>query len=629
MAGSSKRFKSFLFGILFASVTWAVSLYLYWTLTQDSNSYVTTRKPWRPSTRIMSNDVLLPYEDDEKNRIRSKSKYFSPYKNSEGLKKQLQAKLVKPITEVPVPEDLVELGMVKNLEDLRIRDEGYKFYGFNALASHNLAYNRKVPDTRHKMCKDQKYAEKLPNSSIVICFYNEQLDTLLRSVQSILDRTPNHLLHEIVLVNDFSDVGNSHEEINRRLVTQFNDNKKIILLKPDKREGLIRARMFGARHSTGQVLVFLDSHIEVNEGWLEPMLDRIATNNKSVVTPIIDIINADTFEYTASPLVRGGFNWGLHFKWESFPVGTLVNDEDFVKPIMSPTMAGGLFAMNRIYFKELGEYDPGMNIWGGENLEISFRIWMCGGTLEIIQCSRVGHVFRKRRPYTSPEGEDTMTRNSLRVAHVWMDEYKEQFFKQRPDAVNVAYGDISDRVSLRKKLGCKSFSWYIENIYPNLATNKDDKLKLKQKWAEIEKPQFQPWNLRKRNYMSQYQIRLSNSSLCIAAEKDAKTKGSLLVLKTCLRSKAQVWYETDRNELVLAQLLCMDAGDRYPKLSKCHEMGGGQEWRHKTKKSSPIYSLAAGTCLSAAKPQVNSHVIMNICSAGVLNQWDLVFGSNS
>lgn len=38
--------------------------------------------------------------------------------------------------------------------------------------------------------------------------------------------------------------------------------------------------------------------------------------------PIIDIINADSFIYTASPLVRGGFNWGLHFKWENLPTGT-------------------------------------------------------------------------------------------------------------------------------------------------------------------------------------------------------------------------------------------------------------------------------------------------------------------
>lgn len=83
--------------------------------------------------------------------------------------------------------------------------------------------------------------------------------------------------------------------------------------------------------------MFLDSHVEVNEGYLEPLLSRIVeaggSNHSAVVMPIIDIINADTFEYTASPLVRGGFNWGLHFKWENLPVGTLASDEDFVKPI--------------------------------------------------------------------------------------------------------------------------------------------------------------------------------------------------------------------------------------------------------------------------------------------------------
>lgn len=207
-------------------------------------------------------------------------------------------------------------------------------------------------------CPLEKYTiETLPTVSVVICFYNEHVVTLLRSVKTVLERTPASLLKEIVLVDDFSDI----DDLKQHLDTEVHsmDAKRIRILRNKQREGLIRSRVYGARNCTGDVLLFLDSHIEANVGYAEPLLQRIQENRHVLAIPVIDIINADTFAYSSSPLVRGGFNWGLHFKWDPLPAGSLVKDTDFLGPFKSPTMAGGLFAIDRLYFSEIGEYDLG------------------------------------------------------------------------------------------------------------------------------------------------------------------------------------------------------------------------------------------------------------------------------
>ncbi len=53
---------------------------------------------------------------------------------------------------------------------------------------------------------------------------------------------------------------------------------------------------------------------------------------------------------------------------------------------------------------------------------------MCGGTLEIVPCSHVGHIFRKRSPYKWRSGVNVLRRNSIRLAEVWLDDYKKYYY---------------------------------------------------------------------------------------------------------------------------------------------------------------------------------------------------------
>lgn len=70
---------------------------------------------------------------------------------------------------------------------------------------------------------------------------------------------------------------------------------------------------------------------------------------------------------------------------------------------------------------------------------------MCGGTIEFIPCSHVGHIFRAGHPYnmTGRDGnKDVHGINSKRLAEVWMDDYKRLFYYHRLDLVVRTFGSF-------------------------------------------------------------------------------------------------------------------------------------------------------------------------------------------
>ncbi|CAH8465027.1 unnamed protein product [Schistosoma turkestanicum] len=372
--------------------------------------------------------------------------------------------------------------------------------------------------------------------------------------------------------------------------------KVVKIVRTKQREGLIRARMIGAEHSTGKVLVFLDSHIECTTGWLEPLLDRIAFNSTIVVVPVISTISDKTLKFhipSASSVQVGGFDWSLTFRWHQQTERDRNRPGAPYSPVRSPTMAGGLFAISREYFDHLGRYDPGMEVWGGENLELSFKIWMCGGSLETIICSHIGHIFRNRSPYSwKVKVKQPLRRNLLRLAEVWLDDYK-RFYHARTGFKLIDFGNVSDRKALREKLKCHSFDWYLTNIYPEL---------------------FVPSKA-----LASGDIENAAVPYCLDAPLPKKTDRKSVIVKVlpCHRMNGnQFWLLSPDNE-IRRDNYCFDSGIHRNRIGlvRCHSSKGYQEFTYETDNT----IRQQGKCLEINIEYLK--VFLTECTGSLEQQW--------
>lgn len=133
--------------------------------------------------------------------------------------KERERALEKRVTPVPL-KYLEELGLndpgengqavilpIVSPEIQKLIDKGWKRHEFNEFVSDLISLDRTLPDVRGSYCmQDDLYLENLPSTSVIIIFHNEAWSTLLRSVHSVLNRSPEELIHEIILVDDFSNM---------------------------------------------------------------------------------------------------------------------------------------------------------------------------------------------------------------------------------------------------------------------------------------------------------------------------------------------------------------------------------------------------------------------------------------
>ncbi len=269
----------------------------------------------------------------------------------------------------------------------------------------------------------------MQKTSIIIPSYKEGRN-ILDTINSIFHNTnEEETPFEIIIVN-------SSPEDNI-----FVPKNPLVKYFETPRQGSTISRNFGADNATGEVLVFLDAHMELQKNWLKNTLNSLERNSPCMLTPVIyDINNKQSKGY------------GFTFSCWDLGIGWLGKMSDETHEI--PMACGCCIAVEKEVFNKIGKWDNGVIQWGREDAEISLRSWLMGIPVFLEPSVEVGHLFRSSFPYNVDNY--IVNRNILRLAYSHFNEVRikkvEDTLRIFPDFEKSAKLNRESDVLLRRQM---------------------------------------------------------------------------------------------------------------------------------------------------------------------------------
>lgn len=280
--------------------------------------------------------------------------------------------------------------------------------------------------------------------SVVIISLNEG-DSLRATVENMRGTLPSG--SEIIVVDDGSTDGSADF---------LSGNEAVKLLRTEKRLGVAGARNFGARHATGDVLVFSDAHVVAPEGWCEPLVDLLDRPEMGAVAPAIGMMNSS------------GAGYGQ--KWSDASLAVEWLGCRGTAPYPVPLLCGCFFAIRRELFEQAGEFDSGMILWGSEDAELSTRLWTFGYECWVVPRVELQHAFRARFPYEVKW--EPVLHNRMRLASVHFGPQRlarvlqrlKQYDEFAAASARLLTGDLGARQSLVRAQRRFDDDWFFERF---------------------------------------------------------------------------------------------------------------------------------------------------------------------